>query len=53
MTKPIVPFVFGIEKFDGKQNFTLWQGTVCDALVLLGLDDALSNTKPTKMKDDK
>jgi gag-polypeptide of LTR copia-type len=45
--------VFGIEKFDGKQNFALWQGSVCDALVLQGLDDALSNTKPTEIEDDK
>jgi hypothetical protein len=53
MTNPIVPSLFGIEKFDEKQNFTLWQGLVRDALVLQGLNDALSSTKPIKMKDDK
>jgi hypothetical protein len=45
--------IIGIKKFDEKQNFTLWQGLVHDVLVLQGLDDALSNTKPMKMKDDK
>jgi hypothetical protein len=53
MTNPIVPYVFGFEKFDGKQNFELWQGSVRDALVLHGLDDTLSSIKPTEMKDDK
>jgi hypothetical protein len=45
--------MFGIEKFDGKQNVAFWQGSVRDALVLQGLDDALSSTKPTEMEDDK
>jgi hypothetical protein len=52
MTNPIIPSVFGIEKFNGKQNFTLWQGSVRDALVLQGLDVALSSTKPTEIEDD-
>jgi hypothetical protein len=53
MINPVVASVFGIKKFDEKQNFTLWQGLVHDVLVLQGLDDALSSTKPMKMKDDK
>jgi hypothetical protein len=53
MANPIIPFVFGIKKFYGKQNFALWQGSVRDALVLQGLNDTLSSTKPTEMKDDK
>jgi gag-polypeptide of LTR copia-type len=53
MANPIIPFVFGIKKFDGEQNFALWQGLVRDALVLQGLNDTLSSTKPIEMKDDK
>jgi hypothetical protein len=44
MMNPIVPSVFGIEKFDGKQNFVLLQGSVSDVLVFQGLDDALNST---------
>jgi gag-polypeptide of LTR copia-type len=53
MANPIVPSMFGIENFDGKQNFASWKGSVRDALMLQGLDDILSSTKSTKMKDDK
>jgi hypothetical protein len=53
MTNSIVPSVFGIEMFDGKQNFAMWQGWVRDALLLQGLDDVLSSTKPAKIEDDK
>jgi hypothetical protein len=33
--------------------FVLWQGSVRDTLVLQGLNDILSSTKPIEMKDDK
>jgi gag-polypeptide of LTR copia-type len=53
MTNSIIPSIFGIEKFDEKQNFASWQELICDVLVLQDLDDALSSTKPTKMEDNK
>ena len=45
--------LFGIERFDGRQNFVLWQGSVRDALVLQGLKEALCDTKPDKMEEEK
>jgi hypothetical protein len=53
LANPVIPSVFGIEKFEGKQNFALWQGSDRDALVLQDLDDTLSSIKPTEMEDDK
>ncbi|GKV36238.1 hypothetical protein SLEP1_g44387 [Rubroshorea leprosula] len=42
---------YSIELFDGKNDFALWQSTVKDVLTCQGLDAALEETKPAKMKD--
>ncbi|GKV38368.1 hypothetical protein SLEP1_g46284 [Rubroshorea leprosula] len=42
---------YSIQVFDGKNNFALWQSTVKDVLTCQGLDAALEETKPAKMKD--
>ena len=42
---------YEVPLFDGKSNFTLWQGTIQDYLVQQGLDIALEDEKPSYMKD--
>ena len=42
---------FEVPLFDGKGNFTMWQCTIKDLLVQQGLDAALEEEKPAKMKD--
>ena len=35
-----------VEKFDGRNNFGLWQSDMKDALYMLDLDQVLKETKP-------
>lgn len=43
---------FSIPIFDGKTDFTVWKMTIEDVLVQQGIDEALLDTRPEKIKDD-
>ncbi|GJT42309.1 hypothetical protein Tco_0951024 [Tanacetum coccineum] len=43
---------FSIPIFDGKMDFTMWKMTIEDVLVQQGVDEALEEKQPAKMKDD-
>lgn len=43
---------FDVEKFDGRNNFSLWQSTVKDILVQQGLIKPLVGRKPETMSND-
>ena len=44
---------FEVTRFDGTDNFRLWQTRVKDLLAQQGILKALSDKKPTKVDDDK
>ncbi|GJT33835.1 hypothetical protein Tco_0924254 [Tanacetum coccineum] len=43
---------FSIPMFDGKMDFMMWKMTIEDVLVQQGVDEALEEKQPAKMKDD-
>jgi len=44
---------FEVARFDGTENFGLWQTRVKDLLAQLGISRALNEKKPAKVDDDK
>ena len=49
--KIVITTKIDVKKFDGRNNFGLWQCEVIDALCQENLDIALEEEKPEKMDD--